>query len=307
MDDTPQKISESSFSFPANRQRPKVQATEESVEPLNKVPAPIQRAPEPPPPQTQSQRDPLYFFLPLPSNFVFYPFKELSAAHIRGKHQAKFSVAAKQSSTRLTVEAITSLLGDGVNAADLTIPDFYAVMYWLRLNCYGKATLPIVARCSDPEHVLAVAENKKTVKSLENMELISKTNLKETLLDTKKVLDFLDKEEVKEFTAETGLILTAPRMFDSIEIEERWLERPDYSEIEFLADYAGAIRSIERDLSLEERIDTVGNLEARHIAILSDWQELVTSYGVEESTSLKCKECGAGIEVDISISAHDFL
>ena len=265
-----------------------------------------QAVPEPPPPQ--SAVDPAYAPIDLPSGFIFYPFKQLSVAQIRGKHQAKFALAFKRQSLKITVEAISSLLGDGVQAQNLTICDFYAVMYWLRLNCMGKLTFPITANCSDPQHVLDVVEKKKNPKTLKNYELISKTDLKQTDLDPEKVKAFMEQDVVKELEA-LGFTLTGPTIADTIDLEDNWSEKPEYADIEFLTDFAGSIKSTDPTvkLTLSQRIEIVGELEARFIGMLREWQDIVQGYGIEESVSLRCKECGAKIETQVSISAHDFL
>ena len=238
---------------------------------------------------------------------MFYPFKTLSVTSIKGKHQAKFSSAAKRKDTRLTVEAITSLMGGDISAADLTVPDFFYVMYWLRLNGAGSSPMKIRASCSSPDHVLAVAEGSKPVDSLYTVDIINSTKLDQSEISSDEVLAFLARSEVQELR-DLGFNLTAPRMADSIELEEKWLDKPNYDEVEFLAELAGSISPIEGPpLTLEERIKLVGEFEMPLLLLLKDWQEVVQSYGVEESVSLKCKECGAKIETEISISASDFL
>lgn len=321
-------VSTSQFNFPSGsnaRKRPKVSVT---MQPTAAVP----QQPSPPPTsaapaQTASTDDLLktveatlvstplntaesnasYYPLELPSHFVFYPFKAVSATAIKGKHQAKFSSAAKRKDTRLTVEAITSLLGDHVSAADLTVPDFFYVMYWLRLNGASSAPMQIRAPCSHPDHVLAVAENRKSVASLYTVDIVNSTKLNQSELDANTVRSFLERSDVQLLRA-AGYNLTAPRMMDSIELEEKWVDKPEYDEVEFLAELAGSISAIDgMVMSLEDRIKVVGEFETPLLTVLKDWQEVVQSYGVEESVSLTCKECGANIETEISISASDFL
>lgn len=303
--------------FPAVKPRaPKVSVNieTESLSSMETPPA-IQRAatpprPEPPldtTPKTTSQKDADYIPLSFPSQFHFYRFKSASATQIRGRHQAKFARASKHNSTRLVVEAITSMLGDGINAADLTIPDFYALMYWLRINCFGKVTFPINLMCTDPDHVTRVAEEKEKPETLMNSALISQTSLKETLLDTKAVDDFLRREDLRSFF-DLGYGLTAPRMSDSIELEEKWADKPEYASVEFLTDLAGAIYSLEGNvLSLEQRIEAVSDMSPEHTAILGEWLDIAQSYGIEESISMRCKGCGAEVRTEVTISASDFL
>lgn len=258
-------------------------------------------------PPTQSESNANFFPLDLPSKFLFYRFKGTSVSAIRGKHQAKFASAAKRKDTRLSVEAVTSLLGDGVSAAELTVPDFFFVLYWLRLNSSSSSPMRVRAPCSNPTHVLEVAENQKPLESLYTTTLINSTRLKQSEIDPSVVAEFLQRPEVL-LLREAGFNLTAPRMQDSVELEEKWVGKPEYDEVEFLAEFAGSIAPIDGTvLSLEERIAIVGEFETPILSLLRDWQAIVQSYGVEESVTFKCKECGANIDTEVSISASDFL
>jgi len=246
--------------------------------------------------------------LDLPSRFEFYPFKELGAFPIRGKHQAKFSLAAKTRSTRLVVETVSSLLSGGVSAMDLTIPDYYWVQYKLRLECFGKVPLHARAVCSNPDHALQVLENKKPRESLINMEIVNSTTLREELLDTEKLHAFQASTDLSFLTSK-GLRLVVPRMRDSVELEEQYGSSDAYEEIEYLADYAACIQSLdsEKPLSLDARITVVGELGPDELSVLNTFQELIQSYGVDEQFTSKCKECGGEIKTSVSISPRDFL
>lgn len=307
-------VSSSRFSFPtgARRGRPGIAVSVEPEPPLTDPPPspppnPSVSAVRSPATPTAAQRDAGYYPLELLSGFVFYPFKTLSVTQVRGKHQAKFAMAHKRGETRLSVDAVTALLGDGVNAADLTVPDFFFTMYWLRLHCAGSAPLKVRGMCSAPEHVLAVAEKRKPSETLVTVDIVNHTRLKESVLDPKAVEEFLQRPEVAALT-DLGYRLTAPRMADSIELEEKWQDKDSFAEVEFLADFASSIVPLDgRPATLEERIHAVGEMDSDMISLLRDWQEVIQSYGVEEFVKFKCKECGAEIEAEVSVSASDFL
>lgn len=304
-------VSTSTFNFPSSesrQKRPKVEVSvdsEETTKPQTKVtvsttPSTSRLA--------KHDSDSGFYRLGLPSGHLFYDFQSVSATSIRGRNQAKFSAAAKQKRTRLTVEAVTSLLGDGVDAASLTVSDFFFVMYWLRLNGAGTSQFRVKAGCYDPQHVLDVAQKRKPVESLYTVELVSKTNLKETELDKELVKTFFEEHKggIEEL-ARLGFALTAPRMYDSIELEEKWDGKPEFDEVEFLSELAGSIQSTEKHMDLEQRLAVVGEFPMELLTLLQEWQLVVQSYGVEESIHLNCKECGAQIETEVSISASDFL
>lgn len=254
-----------------------------------------------------AETDPNMISVELPSGFYFYPFKELSVAPIRIKHQAKFARANRERSTRITVECITSLLGDGISAMDLTIPDFYWLLYWLRLNNYSKSPLTHRAQCTDPQHVLDVAEGRKDRASLFTISIVNQTNLKEKFLDQDAVSKFLATADVEEFES-AGYVLSSPRMRDTVEVEEKWVNRDDFDELEYVADAAACLMA--RDgthVSLEDRVAFLNELSPDAMATLTKFRGLVQNYGVEESLTTKCKDCNAVIETEISITAFDFL
>lgn len=253
------------------------------------------------------ERDPDYTSVELPSQFHFYNFKELAIGSIRVKHQAKFARAAKEQSTRITVETISSLLGDGISAMDLTIPDFFWVMYWLRMNNFSKSPLTHRAVCRDTEHNAAVERGEKKKDSLVTLDIVSKSKIKETFLDVAAITAFQNTADLHEFL-KGGYTLSAPLIRDTIELEDKWADREDFQEIEFMADAASCIRSTNGELvSLEKRIEFVGNLTPDALNTLNEFRVLVQTYGVEEKISTKCKDCNAVIENEISITAFDFL
>lgn len=245
----------------------------------------------------------------LPSQFFFYPFKDISVGSIRIKHQAKFARAAKEESTLITCETVSSLLGDGISALDLTIPDFFWILYWLRLNNFAKNPLTHKAVCSNPAHVLAVRNGEKPADSLVTIDIVNKSSIKETKLDVEKLQKFLDEADVSELTA-GGFCLSAPTMRDTVELEDKWLGRDGFDEKEFLADMASCIRRLDGTLphaSLEERMEFIGELSPDSAEVLSTFREIVQSYGVEEKIATRCKGCNAVVETEISITAFDFL
>lgn len=266
------------------------------------APDPIQT-----PTNLSAEKDPLYISVDLPSKFYFYSgLKTLSVCPVKGSHQAKFHRAAKLESTKLTVEAVSSLLGDEVGAQWLTVPDFFWLLYYLRINFYPEGSLTYKAVCMNPTHLAQVNSGEKTQESLVTLSILKKTELKETLLSAASI-EFLSSVDQTPFQA-LGYNLTAPRMQDSIELEEKLSERPDYDELEYLADYAGCLVRNDGEVdSLEDRIKVVSDMSVGMIKTLEAYLQVATGYGVEEFVSTKCKECGAVVETEVSVTAHDFL
>lgn len=255
-------------------------------------------------PLTDSDRSAEYLPVQLPSGFLYYPFKHLSVKLVRGVQQAKLVRAAKEGSTRLTVEAITSLLGDGINAADLTVPDFFYVMYWLRLASYTAYPFNHVARCSNVKHLADVGEGKKPAASLQTIHQVTRTNLVETTLAA--------YPAVPELVVASGLRLKPHTMKDVIDIQDL-PDAEDHAEREYLAEIASMLSPSQEGEwllptgSFEERMELAGRLPADLTrAILQEWSAACASYGVTESIVVKCQGCGAEIKTDVSISAPNF-
>ena len=261
------------------------------------------------PEATDAPSDPSATTVFLPSRCEFYNFSSISLKRPKGFHQAKFHRAAVEQKDRHVADALSSLMPTGIRSEELTIPDFYFVMYWLRLNCYTRTDLVHRGVCNNPAHVHAVKEGRKDKDTLITIEVISKSRLEEIQLPE----DYLEGFETEltslsEQLAARGYALTAPRMFDVIELAEEYTDSPNFTEIAYLADRASCLMSVEgKRTTLRERIQVVEDLEIDSQDMLEEWRIRCSSYGVKESIRFKCKECGADVENPISISAHSFL
>jgi len=251
--------------------------------------------------QPQAELSPEFQSVDLPSNFFFYPFKQLSVKPVLGIHQAKFNAAYKSSSLKMTTETISSLLSDNVSAFDLTVNDFYYILYYLRINCYSKVPYSHRWTCNNASHVLAVSEGKKHKDTLKNMDIVSRTTLKETLFKPEPLQE-LDLSGIYDLGYDVG----PPLQRDAVALSE-FFDRPDYMEIEYLSDFASCLRLPNNPQStLAERIQIVGNLPPDALSILDKFLKASTDYGVDELINVKCKECGAEMTSSVEISASAF-
>lgn len=263
------------------------------------------------PEATEAGSDPSAVTLQLPSNGTFYPFRNLSIKPVKGYHQAKFARAAKEKTTRHIVEAITTLLPQGVNAMDLTVPDFYYLLYWLRLNCYTKAQLVHRGVCQNPKHVEEVKAGKKAPASLVTLVTVGKTSLRETELDPAYLDGFEVPADVASELQEAKVELYPLCMKDVVDLEENFDDvKEEGTELEYLSDLASFLRSTSdkpEDASLKSRVMIVEDLSPDALEVIADYRDRVSQYGVEEFLKFNCQECGAGNETAVSISAHSFL
>lgn len=235
----------------------------------------------------------------LPSGFRFYDFKEMWVAPLKGKHLAKIAGAAKAKSVRLLAEAISSTLwvpkhdpeGPGL-AFQLTIPDYFWILYFHRKTWYTKTSFNVTTRCSSTKHIKEVLEGKLKAETLTLKARVDVTSLKST-----------DLESVPELPeCLRGLGFGVPRMMDMIMTLED--QRFGSEEFKFLFDNAAWVG---HGRPWAERLALVEDLTPEQIMTIQDLSDLLSDYGVEESATVKCKECGASTSTILSIDAHSFL
>jgi hypothetical protein len=259
---------------------------------------------------TEVQRDPSAMSVELPSNFFFYDFKELAVKPLKGYHQAKFSRSAKEKSHKHMVEAISTVLTDGISAYDLTIPDFYWVLYYLRLSCYTKSPMIHRTVCTNPEHVLDVAAGRKTKDSLITLSTITKTMLQDITFNPEKEFEGFDQTAADAFFEKHGLKLHPVLVRDMVEMGTLYSDDGDEgedSEMEYCAEFAGLLKSPDKHLTLADRISIVKTLDIDEIELIKDYSRRVSAYGVKETIKAHCGDCSAEVNTVVSISAHSFL
>jgi hypothetical protein len=259
--------------------------------------------------KTIVEKDPKFVCADLPSNFEFYDFKELAISPVKGYTQSKFARAASEERTRHVVDAVSSLLPEGISAWILTVPDFYWLLYWIRLNFYTKVNMIHTAVCHSRGHLEKVASKALPVESLTSVHTISKTALKETLFKRAELDKFLTEADLS-FLEDTPYDLCPATIRDIVDIEENHQESENYKDFEYLVDYSSFLQYRDPEqgyASQQERIDFCANLEVRHLETIQQFANLVSDYGVIETIQVTCPECRAEIKTRVSISAHSFL
>jgi hypothetical protein len=289
--------------------------------------------------RSQAEIDPGFMSIGLPSQSKFYTFSTLTVCCLKGMHQAKMARATKDRKMRYVVEAISSTLGEGVSAFDLTPQDFYFLLYWHRLQSFPKNPQMIPFTCTNKEHV------RRTLLKPENPEYLAAETLDiSTILDaTTLKTEYLEELDLSEFQ---DLIdkydLHVETMRDLVEFSELQEEEPYYmqtvaetetetevqsqygteqttatiddgpsdesfDEVEWLQTRSVFLRRGPGRNTILERNEIVKQMSADEIFQLDKYIEAVTSYGVSESAVLRCKECGASHRVKLSVDAFTFL
>ena len=287
--------------------------------------------------RSQAETDPNFMSIGVPSQFKFYDFKQLTVSCLKGVHQAKLSRAAKDRKMRFVVEAISSTLGEGISAFDLTPQDFYFLMYWHRLQSFPKNPQMIPFTCTNKDHTrrtilktdhkeylapetldISTIMDATTLKTeyLEELdltpfaELIAKYDLHvETMRD---IVEFAELQEEEPYYEESTAAEVDPQ--EAVELGEAGTtatveEESDesFDEVEWLQVRSVFLRRGPGRNTILERNEIVKQMTADEIMDLDKYIEAVTNYGVSESTILKCKGCGASHRVKLSVDALTFL
>lgn len=242
----------------------------------------------------------------LPSKFAFYDFKDLYIRPFRGYHLAKLSRAHEEANLRPLVEAVASVVYSTDNpsktlAFDLTIPDFYFVLYWLRTNCFTKTPYIHTTKCTNPKHLEDVAAGIKTKESLNISHIIKQTN-KSTI-----ALEVMPNPELFKLTTPTyeSLMLRPPVMQDTLElVEDSKFGDPEFN---FLGQLATYISVPNTKTTLATRIEMVKELSADDISVINRFEAEISEYGVVETVQVTCSGCGASRSSKLVLDAHSFL
>lgn len=244
----------------------------------------------------------------LPSRFAYYGFKDLYVVPFRNGHLAKLQRANTEGNLQPVVEVVSSVIytstpGYQNLAFQLTMPDFFFVLYWLRLNSFTKASFTHKTKCTNPDHVQAVKDGKMAEDTLQIKRIVDKTTL------ITRELEEIPDPEVFNFGPDSDLVFNPPRMQDVLEfLDHPFMQDPNTRvEFSYLAQQASHVQSSKEYLSLERRIDMVENFDLDTVQLLKQFEKAMKSYGVEESIMVTCKGCGASRKSTISLDASAFL
>jgi hypothetical protein len=313
---------------------------------------PVVRAPQPPvetlPPTQQVkplaeksgfEMDERYQEVYLPSLFLPYDFKRIHVRQLtRGEIKAIIRARASGSYRHL-LQAIGQTLD--VDPLQLTLGDFWYLMYWHRINSYKKSPFVVSWECKEEAHVKRTEldpedESGKYLPkaSLGNTLQINRSNIKEITIDQEKYLaaaqhlfdeyngmqvtpstvgDFADmmeeseEEELKKQTKQHKLGNTEPDDEDELmkllyELQE---EVADAEVKLFGYRYAALVHRVHGD-TLQERDDYLDQFPPEVTDDLETFLQ-AAEHGVNEKFHVTCAGCGASKEIQSSLDALAFL
>lgn len=277
-----------------------------------------------------------YMSLELPSRFAYYGFTDLYVCPFRAKHLGKLQKANREQSMLAMVEAVSAVCyttnpayAGAAMAFELTLPDFFFVLYWLRLNSFTKSNYVHTAMCENEDHIrrvsytmnpgfydaqLANGEITAEERDLMYKEAMNPESLKLSQILTNTTLVINELETVPDptfycFDSEPRIRMRPPTMRDVLDFAEA-PERKDpelKEEFSFLAQLASHIQHTEMYMDLRTRIKVVGECSPDEVQLLKGFERQIKGYGVEETVKIQCKECGAVSETKLSLAAHSFF
>jgi hypothetical protein len=246
--------------------------------------------------QANSEHEAVSFALP--SHFHYYEFKDLYIKPFRGRNFSKLNRAKEEESMLHVVEAVSSVIHNSMYpqglAFELTLPDFYACLYWLRLNSFLKHGFVHKTMCRAVVH-----HNQVNAGTLDKDTLRHAENITRATLVTKELVKPLDPAQ---YALDSDAIYLVPAtMRDVLDITMN--ENID----QYDARIASSFQFVAGKASLAERMAFIDNLSADDIATITKWENDVNDYGVQESIKWKCRTCGHVHTDELELEAHSFF
>lgn len=274
----------------------------------------------------------------LPSEFVSYAWKDIQVRRFNVQEIRAIVRARTSGSMRHLIRALDATITRPVT--DLTVGDFWYLMYWHRLNSYKKTPFTIHWHCDDEHHLQKIAgtnleENEEAwdAKSLENLLTVNKSNLKTENVNVENwnriaaqileeygvrvrpqsLVDFVaaideDEELAHARSLEQRRKSEAAAVGDVdlfLQFSERAEAVADEEDRSFMYRYA-ALLDTTHGASLQERVAFLDNQPPDLLVDLEEVLE-VAEHGVTEDWTVVCKECGASKTIEQSLDAVRFL
>lgn len=247
----------------------------------------------------------------LPSSYIPYPFKDLVVKKFTGLQMSMFHAAKTNGSLQSLAAAVTSCL-EGVDATLLTSQDFRYLLYYLRLASLSTRTYTYRARCRNTKHLAKVVKGELKESTLETVEALKQSDLKADMLKLpKKTNPVLDALQIVPGHMRIADIIEFENNYDAEDESAMWLANRAFhiESVEgasMLEVYKDGPKAGQSKLNLKQRMHLIELLEPEAIDELDNWIESINNYGVYETLTTNCGECGQKIVTEVTISAQDF-
>ncbi len=307
------------FSFPEDARDiidKQLRASAEAQQPIRSVRTPVVKMEEELPKTVKVQPAPATpmasaeaISVDLPSKFHYYDFKDLYIRPIRLPQLAKISKAHETGSLQTQAEAISSLLSTSSGNQDnlafrLTMADYQAVLYWLRLVSFSKPQMRVTSQCTNAQHMADVKAGLKEPKSLEIQTVVTKSDIQVNPLVQVPSPDqyhIVVEGERIDFTPEV--------LADTVE----FLDHESWADEEFqyksrIAAVLDLARASGQKWTWDQRVRFVDEKLTPDQALLAiEFADMLDSYGIVEAVTTKCMGCGSKEIVKITCDPLSFL
>ena len=246
---------------------------------------------------------PKHISVDLPSKCLWYDFNDLHIRTFELEQLLKLHKGVLTDSFRLIAEAIGDTISRPVY--QLTLGDFWFLMYWHRINSFPRAPFVVPFACEDDDHLEEVIAGKKSVETLKNELLIDSSTL---------TIDSIEDDIVPELVAsqnaltEYGITLYPTTVGTFLQFRDE-NEGVDYidAQVDWLSKYAMHLSPYAHG-TLDQRRDVLRdkNISSDHLFSIEEYVNSVT-HGVSEEFSVACKECGAKRVVYQAFDATNFF
>lgn len=263
------------------------------------------------PPKTESQPhgltpppnfDSRYQSIALPSSFLFYPFKNLHMRLLSVRDQFALYAGQVKGSTRATVDVVSSCINS--SAYDLTVGDFYYILYELRLRSYTRAPLTVTWTCTADKHLKMIDESQIDGMTLEQVSTVNRSDMIVSQISADRYVDIKAMED--RIFAEYGLRIEPVRVGSWVEATESLADESpeDRAVVTFFDKYALSLSA--QHGSIKDRRELIVNSVPDLLSELDLYIDMV-DHGVTEKFHVKCKECGTPETVTLSLDVPQFF
>jgi hypothetical protein len=248
--------------------------------------------------------------LALPSRFAYYGFNDCYVQPLRARHLAKLQKAHREQSLLPIVEAVSAVMftteptyAGRALAFDLSLPDFYMALYWLRMNSFTKSNYVHRTRCTGPEHIAKVDRGEMDADTLQIQQVITKSQLE--VIELEKIPD----PATYHFSDSSAMIFRPPTMRDVVEFSEspELQDEDQREEFTFLAQLATHIQHRDLQLTLAQRVEIIKDATADQVELIQAFERELGDFGVVDKVEVQCKHCGHSQKTKLNIAAHSFF
>ncbi len=261
-----------------------------------------------------------YLNYEMPSNFLFYDFKDIYIKPFKGRNFSKLARARDEESLLHTVEAVSSVIYTSQDperkglAFDLTLPDFYSCLYWLRMNSFLKHGLTHQTMCRSRRHHDWVNKGYRVMEDENGNPVLDEQGNQQIVQILPDTLKY--QTTVTRGSLVVNKLNSIPEGFD-LDADDIYLVPVTMRDIvelttnetidRYTARTASSFQFKSHKASLQERMARVDDLSADDIATITSWEKAASKYGPDESFQWTCKTCGFKHDEMLKLEAHSFF